>query len=52
MSMQQGANTVEETMQILRPLLSEMLEFRECINAVREISIHIGGKGDFAITSD
>jgi hypothetical protein len=52
MSMQQGAKTVDELLEKIRPLAKEMLEFSDCYNAVREIEIRLDKDGEFIITSD
>ncbi|MBM7598244.1 hypothetical protein JOC34_000601 [Virgibacillus halotolerans] len=52
MSMQQGARTVDELLDVIKPLAKEMIEFNDCGNVVREIEIYVDRDGDFVITSD
>ncbi|MCW8785933.1 MULTISPECIES: hypothetical protein [Bacillus] len=53
MSMQRGANTPEELVKSIQKLGREMLEFRDCINGIREIVITLDeDDGSFTITTD
>ncbi|KAF6690723.1 MULTISPECIES: hypothetical protein [Bacillus] len=53
MSMQRGANTPVELAKSIQKLGREMLEFRDCINGIREIVITLDeDDGSFTITTD
>ncbi|MFS0783580.1 hypothetical protein [Bacillus sp. 1P06AnD] len=52
MSVQYGANTVEELVNVIRTKGHEMLQFSDCMNGIETIEITLDEDKNFTITID